>query len=467
MPVTSFTHLHFTGACGRALGPLVVDLKNSGHSLSATDEMQYAPMDQFLKDAGLRLTKKFAARNVPKNTSLLIMGAAITPDNVEVQTALKRGIPVCNMAQFIGRHLLSHSKRFVIAGTKGKTTTTAMLAWILEHAGKKPDYLFGGQCLHFPLSVRMQNSPIAILEGDEYPSAKDDRTAKFHYYQPHTLIVTNIHLDHPEIYPTLKHVKAEFRSLSKALPTTGRLILNAQCPNTLELQKITPATVETVGWTPKADHRITHLFLHPHGTRFHFSGHPFSLPQTGRTFALDAALATRAALAAGVSIKKSAAALAKFEGVLGRMQSIIDDDRLTFILDEAYHPFAIAENLQALKTRYPDRRLVVVIQPRNTGGRDGFQERDLPKALTAADRVILLRPWDFFEFPNGPFSNKRLTAAMRQQGIVVSVKPKDIKTIDYLPTRLRRGDVFYCSFPPGCDFIVSPLATLLRDTFLT
>jgi UDP-N-acetylmuramate-alanine ligase len=185
------------------------------------------------------------------------------------------------------------------------------------------------------------------------------------------------------------------------------------------------------------------------------------------TFALDAALATRAALAAGVSIKKSAAALAKFQGVLGRMQSIIDDDRLTFILDEAYHPFAIAENLQALQTRYPDRRLVVVIQPRNTGGRDGFQERDLPKALTAADRVILLRPWDFFEFPNGPFSNTRLTAAMRQLGIVVSVKPKDTKTIDYLPTRLRKRDVFYCSFPPGCDFIVSPLATLLRDTFLT
>lgn len=467
MPVTSFTHLHFTGACGRALGPLVVDLKNSGQSLSASDEMQYAPMDQFLKDAGLRLSKKFAARNVPKNTSLLVMGAAITPDNVEVQTALKRGIPICNMAQFIGRHLLTHSKRFVIVGTKGKTTTTAMLAWILEHAGKKPDYLFGGFCPHFPLAARLRGSKYAILEGDEYPSAKNDLTAKFHYYRPSTLIVTNVQLDHPEVYPTLHQVKTEFRKLCHQLPTNGRLILNAHCPNARSLQKFTPAKVESVGWSSIADHRITHLSLDSSGTRFRFGGQAFSLSQTGRTFALDAALAARAALTAGISLRKSAAALATFQGVLGRMQTEIEDDRLSFILDEAYHPFAIAENLTALKKRYPNRRLVVVVQPRNTGGRGGFQERDLPKALTKADRVILLRPWDFAEFPNGPFSNRRLTSAMRELGIVVSVKPKDTRTIDYLPTRLRTGDVLYCSFPPGCEFLVTPLVDLIRSTFLS
>jgi len=466
MPAPSLQHLHFTGACGRALGPLVVDLKQSGWSLSASDEMQYAPMDQFLKDAGLRLAKKFAARHVPKKTSLLVMGAAVTPDNIEVQTALKRGTPVCNMAQLVGQYLTPNAKRFVIAGTKGKTTTTAILAWILEHAGKKPDYLFGGFCPHFPLAARMRGAPCAVLEGDEYPSAKNDPTAKFHHYHPSHLIITNVQLDHPEIYPSLRHVKAEFRALCRALPPTGRLILNAHCPNTRSLRKSTRATVESVGWHATADHPISNLALDPSGTRFDFGGVSFSLPQTGRTVALDAALAARAALLAGVSLRKSAAALKHFQGVLGRMQPVIDDDRLAFILDEAYHPLAIAENLSALQKRYPNRRLVVAIQPRNTGGRHGFQERDLPASLAAASLVILFGSYDFVEFPNGPFSNRRLAAAMRQQGLVVSVKPRDIKSIDFIPTRLRLGDVFYCSFPPGCDHVVSPLAETLRATFL-
>jgi UDP-N-acetylmuramate: L-alanyl-gamma-D-glutamyl-meso-diaminopimelate ligase len=459
-------HLHVTGACGRALGPLTLDLIRAGWSVSASDAVQYEPMKSLLRREGLRLHRSFSARHVPSNTSLLLTGAGVREGNPEVERARQLGIPLSNMAQFIGQHLTTGAHRLVVAGTKGKTTTTAMLAWILQCAGKHPDYLIGGQCPHFQLSARMRGAPWAVLEGDEYPSAENDSKPKFDYYQPHTLIVTNIRLDHPEVYRSLRHLKTAFHSLCRQLPPAGRLIVNAGCIHARSLQQLSPADVETVGWQPHADHRLTQLTTSSSGTRFAFGGQSFSLSLRGRMFALDAALAARAALSAGVSLQVSAQALTAFKGVVGRMQHLLDSEALTLVFDESYHPFAIAENLRALRHSHPGRRLVVALQPRFTGGRTGFQQRELPKALAAADHVVLIHPFDPTCFPDGPFSLSALATDLRQRGLAVLPVPKKAKLVEFFPPRLRAGDVVFLSLQPGSDFIIKPLLQNIRQCLL-
>lgn len=184
--------VHFTGACGRAIGSLALELKRKGWEVTASDATQYAPMDRVLREGGLEIRTGFSGRHVPAGTDVLVRGTAIANENLELKAARRRGIPILNMAQFLEQHLLKRSRRFVIAGTNGKTSTTAMLAWILEFAGQRPDYLMGGICPHFESLVRFRSSRWTVLEGDEYPSGENDPQPKFLHYRPHVLLLTNI-----------------------------------------------------------------------------------------------------------------------------------------------------------------------------------------------------------------------------------------------------------------------------------
>ena len=201
--------IHFTGACGRAMGPLALELKRRGWDVTASDRTRYAPMDKVLAEGGLEIVPRFAASNVPEDAELVVVGSQIKRTNAEWAAARRRGIPVMNMARFVGGELAARSLRLVVAGTKGKTTTTAMLAWILQHAGRRPDYLIGGLCPHFPMPFRCRGGRHMVLEGDEYPSSREDATPKFRHYRPPVLVVTNNEHDHPEVYPSGNEIRRE------------------------------------------------------------------------------------------------------------------------------------------------------------------------------------------------------------------------------------------------------------------
>ena len=461
-PRNAVRQIHFTGACGRAVGSLALALKRRGWQVTASDKLQYAPMDRVLADGGLPITPKFAARNVPPGTQLVVVGGAIGRRNIERVEARRRGIPVMHMARFVGEHLLGQKLRLVVAGTKGKTTTTAMLAWILEHNGRRPDYLVGGLCPHFPLPVRYRGSPVMVLEGDEFPSSKEDPTPKFLYYKPDVLVVTNVEFDHPEVYPSMREIQAWFARLAGGLPAAGKLVVSGDCANAAALAEGCPAEVETVGWGRGARFRLTGFKATPRGMRFRFCGESFVMRQPGQMLALDAALAARAALHAGVPMAGSAAALADFQGVAGRLHALLDDPSATIVHDESAHPSALRESIAALRLRYPGRRLVVVLQPRYTGGRHGFHEQALPDVLAAADRAILLRSFDPAPWPAGPFSSYRLAGQLRRRGLPASVLRGSRFLVSYCARNHLPGDVLFCSLPAGCEFLTDPLVAAIR-----
>ena len=461
-PRTAVRQIHFTGACGRAVGSLALALKRRGWRVTASDKIQYAPMDRVLAEGGLAIAPKFAARNVPPGTELVVVGGAIGRRNVERVAARRRGIPVMHMARFVGEHLAGRHRRLVVAGTKGKTTTTAMLAWILEHNGCRPDYLVGGLCPHFPLPVRYEGAPVMVLEGDEFPSSREDPTPKFLFYKPDVLVVTNVEFDHAEVYPSVREIQALFVRLAGGLPAAGKLVVSGDCANAAALARGCPAEAETVGWDSGSRFRLTGFKATPRGMRFRFCGQLFHLRQPGRMLALDAALAARAALHAGVGMAESAAALAEFQGVAGRLEPLLDDPFATIVHDESAHPSALRENIAALRLRFPGRRLVVVLQPRYTGGRHNFHEQALPDVLAAADRVVLLRAFDPAPWPAGPFSSHRLAGQLRCRGLAASVLNRSRSLASYCARTHRAGDVWFCSLPAGCEFLTGPLVAAIR-----
>lgn len=454
--------IHFAGACGRAVGSLALDLQRRGLKITASDGQIHAPMDRVLAEAGLKIREKFSARHVTPGTELIVAGGMVGPDNVEWRAAERRGIPVLSMAEFLGKYFPPRQKRLVVAGTKGKTTTTAMLTWILKHAGAEPDWLLGGLCPHFELPVRFRGERRMVLEGDEYPTGLNDRRPKFRHYRPQVLVVTNLHFDHAEVFSSLEEIRNHFVEAARELPESGLLLLGPDVDGWKEIAAASRAPVVRVGWGKSCDVALTGFRAGGKGMVFQCGGVTFRMPGAGRMLAVDAALAAFAAAHVGISLENSARALAEFQGVLGRLQPLHDSERLSVFLDEAYHPAAIRANIAALRTRYPRRRVAMLLQPRYTGGRGGFQECELPGVLTDLDRLILLKSFDLQAFPGGKFSSFRLAPMLREQGLDVTVLRRARELATKVPPHAKVGDVWYVSVPPGCDFLTDPLLTNLR-----
>lgn len=454
--------IHFAGACGRAVGSLAIDLQRRGLEITASDGQTYAPMDRVLAGAGLKIRGKFSARHVTPGTELVVAGSMVGPDNPEWRAAERRGIPILSMAEFLGKHFPPRQKRLVVAGTKGKTTTTAMLTWILKYAGAEPDWLLGGLCPHFELPARFHGARRMVLEGDEYPTGLSDRRPKFRHYRPHVFVVTNLHFDHAEVFSSLEEIRSHFVEEARELPENGLLLLGPDVIGWKEIAAASRAPVVRAGWGKHSDIALSGFRARGHGMEFDCKGVKFQMPGAGRMLAVDATLAALAAEHVGISLENSARALAEFEGVKGRLEALHDSERLAVFLDEAYHPAAIHANIAALRTRYPRRRIAMLLQPRYTGGRGGFQEKELPGALTGLDRLVLCKSFDLQTFPGGNFSSFRLAALLREQGLNVTILRRTKEVAVKVPPHAKRGDVWYLSLPPGCDFLTDPLLAKLR-----
>jgi UDP-N-acetylmuramate: L-alanyl-gamma-D-glutamyl-meso-diaminopimelate ligase len=455
--------VHFTGACGRAIGALALELKNREWLVSGSDCPQFGPMDKLLADGGLRIRASFASRNVPAGTDILVAGALIADDNPELKAARRRGIPVTSMAEFLEAHLLKGRRRFVVAGTNGKTTTTTLLSWILEFARKRPDYLFAGLCDHFDLPVRFRGSRLAVLEGDEYWSGSRDPLPKFLHYRPSVLLLTNIQFDHAEIFENLAEIRAHFCKLVEQVPQrSGLIVVSDRCPLAQEVARCGRAAVTVVGSSRSANRRVTQTRLTKNGSAFTFEGQRFQLPLHGAMNVSNAALAIEAARSSGVDLATAAAALAQYRGVRGRLETVLDSPSGTVISDEGYHPAALRENLGALRKRFPKQRLVVAMLTRYTGGRDGFQMRDLPAALSLADQVVLGGPHDVVDYPAGPFSNRVLAKRLRERGTAAHCLTDFARLPIWIQQNWRKGDVLLCSMPPGFDAYATAISSVIQ-----
>ncbi|MEI6535896.1 MAG: Mur ligase family protein, partial [Verrucomicrobiaceae bacterium] len=438
------SRIHVIGICGRLTSGLALSLREEGVTVTGSDVGAFGAIPQHLAKSGIHVSNRWSARNLPPLAEAVIIGALVMRGNAEIEAALARELPVWNAASFIGQHFLQRSENFVVAGTKGKTTTTAMLAWIFQGAERAPDYLVGGSISGWPQNIRLRRSPIAVVEGDEYQCGLGDPAPKFLRYHPRHVIITNIEHDHPDIYPDLYSCVRAFGHLIDLIPCDGSLLLNADHPRTLARRHFAHCRVRTVGFSSESDLRLTRFRQSTRGIAFHLGGTPFTLALPGRMNALNAALAAAAAQIAGVSLKKSAALLATFPGVTGRQQLLAQSGHTFIYEDNAYVPHAVAAVIEALRGRHPAQRIVFVFEPRSTGGRRQTLQRDLPEALAGAD-VLLALPSSDRMFSDEAFDHRRLCRDARRHGIFARACDTDDLLIRAITKLCRADDVLVLS----------------------
>jgi UDP-N-acetylmuramate: L-alanyl-gamma-D-glutamyl-meso-diaminopimelate ligase len=389
--------IHLIGICGTAMATLAALLKSRGHDVRGSDQNVYPPMSDFLAAEEIPTMMGFSADHVTSDVDLVVVGNAISRGNPELETVLERKIRYCSLPEAIRDYFLWGSRSVVIAGTHGKTTTTALTGWLLTYGKRDPTVLVGGIALNLGeegSSYRVGGGRDFVIEGDEYDSAFFDKTAKFLKYLPDVAVVNNIEFDHADIYPDLDAVRQAFRRLVNLVPRNGLLLLGADSPDAAALRERAASPVETFGMNEDSTWQA-HDVAHADGmTRFEVRrrGQPFGRfesPLLGLHNVRNALAAIAVANYVGIDPTAIVDGLRRFRGIKRRLETVGIEDDVTVLDDFAHHPTAVRETLAALRGGYPERRIWAVFEPRSASScRRVFQD-DFARAFDAADEIVI------------------------------------------------------------------------------
>jgi len=376
------------------MAPVAGMLKERGFHVTGTDVNVYPPASTLLDTLGIQWNEGYRAENLKPAPDLAVIGNAISRGNPEVEHILDEKIPYCSMPQLLENYFIPGHTSIVVAGTHGKTTTTAMLAWIFQTAGRKPDFLIGGVAPNFgDRSYGLGGGDEFIIEGDEYDTAFFDKGPKFLHYHPDELILTSLEFDHADIYPDLASIALQFRRLVNLVPRRGRILIWGESRELKEVAAKAFCPVETFGLTPDCDWCAGDILWHDSATEFRvaYRGNEVArirIPVAGRHNVMDALAAIALAYGRGVEWDAIARALETFQSVRRRMEIKGEAGGVLVVEDFAHHPTAIGLTLEAARTRWPGRRIWAAIEPRsNTMRRKVFQYA-LPESLLLADAVL-------------------------------------------------------------------------------
>jgi len=382
-------HLHILGICGTFMGGLALIARAAGHTVTGCDAGVYPPMSTQLQEQGIELIEGFDADQVALKPDLFIIGNVVTRGNPLMEAILNQGLPYVSGPQWLGEHVLRGQHVLAVAGTHGKTTTSSMLAWILEHAGLKPNFLIGGIAADLQVSARYQTDrALFVIEADEYDTAFFDKRSKFVHYRPRTAILNNLEYDHADIFPDLAAIETQFHHLVRSIPGNG-LILH-------------PAQDQAIGrvlargcWTPTETFGPQGRWTHSgqDAARFDvlFDGKQVGTLDwslTGEHNRLNALAALAAANHVGVAPEAGIQALNQFQGVKRRMELRGTVRGIQVYDDFAHHPTAIATTLEGLRRRVGKDRILAVIEPRSNTMKLGTMAARLPGSLEQADLVF-------------------------------------------------------------------------------
>lgn len=441
-------NLHFIGVCGRLVGGLALTLHKRGLRISGSDERQFPPMSELLENAGIDVGKAWHIDNLRSNLDGVVIGAGISQDNPELAEALSQGITVYSAAEFLEHHFLTVSQNLVVAGTKGKTSTTAMMAWIFQQVGMEADHLIGGQiCVPHAADwpfIKLTDAKLRVLEGDEFPSGALDSTPKLLRYHPASLIIPSLSFDHPEVFADPASYMEVFSKAAALLPKNGHLIVNADAPGADIFAQQWAARRLRVGFQADAEYRITEYQPEDGGCAFRFGGVAVRLEVGGRMNARNAALAIAAAETCGVPRSEAAGALRKFPGVSGRLEMLAHDDHSFLYAEQSSHPAAVGTALETLREKHPGQRILAILFPYSTGGRGGHCETMFPQILETADAVILLPAAGDPEPPERAFDSEKMASILRSRGVAAKVATT-------LPQMLEMAQDSFC---PGTVVVI-------------
>jgi UDP-N-acetylmuramate: L-alanyl-gamma-D-glutamyl-meso-diaminopimelate ligase len=362
--------------------------------VSGQDQNVYPPMSTQLETLGIQLREGYAAEDIPKRTRLVIIGNALSRGNPAVEHVLNEGIEYISGPRWLGENYLSGKTVLAVAGTHGKTTTSSMLAWILEAVGLAPGFLIGGVPGNFGISARA-GEELFVVEADEYDTAFFDKRAKFVHYRPSVAILNNLEFDHADIYPDLEAIETQFHHLLRTVPGNGTLVVNAHDAN-LErvLERGCWSRVERFGVLGECQAQWAVKLLNPAAAELEFFRDNESLGSlewglTGRHNALNACAALAAAARVGADPADAVQALARFKGVSRRMELLGETGGIKVYDDFAHHPTAIRMTLEGLRRKVGGGRILVALQPGSNTMRAGHHLDQLAPALAAADQVFM------------------------------------------------------------------------------
>jgi UDP-N-acetylmuramate: L-alanyl-gamma-D-glutamyl-meso-diaminopimelate ligase len=445
-------HYHLIGICGTAMASLAGMLKARGQVVSGSDENVYPPMSTMLESIGIQIMRGYNSANLTPAPDCVVVGNAIPRGNPEMEEALKRRLTYRSLPEVLKDEFIRGRRSLVVAGTHGKTTATSLASWVFDQAGLNPSFLVGGVVQNFGVSFRVTDSEYFIIEGDEYDTAYFDKGPKFMHYLPEIAIVNNIEFDHADIYKDLDAVMLAFRRLMNLVPGSGRLIVGwdsspvrevvASFGKNLFTQMETFGTVEDAKWQARdirfAD-GLTHFSLWREGTKWA----EFSTPLIGDFNVRNCLAVIVAAEAWGVDREIIASALATFKSVRRRCEVRGEVNGITVIDDFAHHPTAVRETLAALRTKYSDRRLIAVFEPRSrTSCHATFQEA-YTDAFAPADYVVISRVYDAQRAAEmgGVLDIERLIEDIRAKDQPAFAITEVDEMVEQLRSELRSGDV--------------------------
>lgn len=468
--MSELKHVHVIGIGGSAMAPLAGMLREHGFRVTGSDTGVYPPASTLLESLGISYFNSFDATHLQPEPDLVIVGNIIARGNPELEEVLDRKIPYRSMPEILEEVFLPKKHSIVVSGTHGKTTTTAMLAWIFETGGKRPDFLVGGVAENFGKSYGLGGGAEFILEGDEYETAFWDRGPKFFHYHPDDLIVTSVEFDHADIYADFEVYQLAFRRLVNLVPRSGRVVIWGDEDAGPALRRVAEKAfcpVETYGFNAGNDWLASEFGFEGERMRFRVSykGKEFGLFEmegTGRHNALNAMAAMAVAHGRGISVEKIAAALATFRSVKRRMDVKGEVGGVLVVDDFAHHPTAVKATIEAARARWPKKKIWAILEPRSNSMRRKVFQEALPKALALGDHVVL----------GGVFRAQQLgdESRMDPESVAVSVQElgKDARVLgnadaisDYLVENAAPGDLLLVmsngSFDGLCEKLIKKL----------
>jgi UDP-N-acetylmuramate: L-alanyl-gamma-D-glutamyl-meso-diaminopimelate ligase len=393
-------HIHILGICGTFMGSLALLARELGYKVTGSDANVYPPMSTQLEAQGIELMEGYDPEHLNPAPDLVVVGNAMSRGNSAIEYMLDQGMHYVSGPQWLCEHVLQDRWVLAVAGTHGKTTTTSMLAWILENAGMMPGYLIGGVPKNFEVSARLGGSPFFVIEADEYDTAFFDKRSKFVHYRPRTLIMNNLEFDHADIFDSLSDIERQFHHVVRTVPNNGQIIYpigEAALERVIQKGCWTPIQKAAVHAedTALADWSVN--WLKDDGSQFEvcFENQVVGVvnwSQTGAHNVSNGLMAIIAARHVGVQPHHAVEALCAFGGVKRRMELIGECAGIRVYDDFAHHPTAIETTLAGLKANVGEGRILAIIEPRSNTMRLGSHRESLAASAQQADEVIWYQP---------------------------------------------------------------------------
>ena len=451
------------------MGALAGMFHESGYRVTGSDQGVYPPMSDFLAGLGIRVMQGYSPANLDPSPDLVVVGNVIRRINPEAMHLEESNIPFTSMPGALNRYFMDNARRIVVAGTHGKTTVTAMIAWILHEAGLDPGFFVGGLPKNFPASYRLGHGEVFVVEGDEYDTAYFDKRPKFLHYCPHIGVVTSCEFDHGDIYGSLEEIRHQFRGFINMIPGSGHVIVCGEDGEIGRLGSVNGRTYELYGrdesfhWSISAGKQSIEgieAVVRRAGGRVAAG----LLPVVGSHNVLNALAAMAASAIVGVDPEVAMQAMSSFKGVARRQEIVGEASGITIIDDFAHHPTAARVTCEAVKERYPDRRLVAVFEPRTNTSRRAVFQAEYGVSFGAADMVVLREPRGVDAIaPEDRFSSARLAEQLAAAGTDAAAFEDTDGVLEFLEEKLQDGDVVLVMSNGNFDNLAVRLSGILRE----